>query len=92
MQPEDDVNEDEAFCDGFEAESNDSSTWFDAQQNNTPREFDLNGPATSEEGEAAPNVIVGEEDCIEENPTAELLCPHYCFGHVSFKKLQEVAK
>jgi len=40
----------------------------------------------------APNIIANEEDHIEETPTAELLCPHYCFGHVSFKKLQEMAK
>jgi len=46
---EDDVDEDEAFYDGFEVESDDSSIWFDAQQNNTPRKFDLDGPATSKE-------------------------------------------
>jgi hypothetical protein len=33
----------------FSQESDDSSVWFDTQQNNTPHEFALDGPATSEE-------------------------------------------
>ena len=63
----------------------------DADQDPTPRSFDLNGPTTSDL-EHLPNIITDEEDRLTETPTAELLCRHYDMGHISFAKLQQMAK
>lgn len=57
-----------------------------------PRQFDLDRPTTTEEHQAAPNVIKDEEDRVKETPTAKLLSAHHDFGHVPFPKLQEMAK
>ena len=42
--------------------------------------------------EHVPNIITDEEDHITETPTAELLRCHYDMGHISFAKLQHMAK
>ena len=63
----------------------------DAVQDPTPRSFDLNGPTTSDL-EHLPNIITDEEDHLTETPTAELLHRHYDMGHISFAKLQQMAK
>ena len=42
--------------------------------------------------EDAPNVIIDEEDHIAETATAELLCCHYDMEHISFTKLQQMAR
>ena len=56
-----------------------------------PQSFDLDGPMTMDL-EHVPNIIADEEDCITETPTAELLRCHYDLGHISFAKLQQMAK
>jgi hypothetical protein len=38
-----------------------------------PREFDLNGPQSTEERHAAPHIVPDEEDRVKETPTADLL-------------------
>jgi hypothetical protein len=62
----------------------------------TTVDFDLNGPPnTSSEGENhTPNVIIDveEQDKQPVNDMAELLMLHYKYGHISMKKLQEMAK
>ena len=69
-----------------------SDEWEPEQS--SPRTFNLSGPPTVEEREQAPMVIIDEEDR-EENidpPAAQLLRCHQRFGHISFTKLQEMAK
>ena len=51
----------------------------------------MDGPTTSEL-EHIPNIITDEEDRLTETPTAELLRRHYDMGHISFAKLQQMAK
>jgi hypothetical protein len=68
------------------------SEWADIGGSvNQPRTFDLNGPQTTD-SQTLPSVITDEEDHIESNPVATLLRYHYNFGHISFAKLQEMAK
>ena len=62
-----------------------------ADDDPSPQSFNLNGLTTSDM-EDAPNVIIDEEDCIAETATAELLCRHYDMGHISFTKLQQMAR
>jgi len=57
--------------------------------------FDLNGPSPASEGEEqTPNVILDEEEEHRQpiNDMADLLRLHHQFGHLSFHKLQEMAK
>ena len=56
-----------------------------------PRSFNLDGPTTTDV-EHIPTIITDEEDRITETPTAELLRYHYDMGHISFAKLQQMAK
>ena len=42
--------------------------------------------------EHIPTIITDEEDRITETPTAVLLRYHYDMGHISFAKLQQMAK
>ena len=56
-----------------------------------PRAFNLDGPTTTDV-EHIPTIITDEEDRITETPTAELLRYHYDMGHISFAKLQQMAK
>ena len=63
----------------------------------TTVDFNLNGPTTkaSEGGisdEPAPNVIIDEEDRQPKNDMAELLMLHHQYGHISMRKIQEMAK
>ena len=60
----------------------------------TPRTFSLAGPSTQEERDQAPAVIIDEEDQQEATLplAAELLRYHQRFGHISFTKLQAMAK
>ena len=51
----------------------------------------MSGPTTSDL-EHVPNIITDEEDHITKTPTAELLHRHYDMGHISFAKLQQMAK
>jgi hypothetical protein len=67
----------------------------------TPVEFNLNGPPMTDsegggtQGSARPtsttNVIIDEEDRQPSN-LAKLLMLHHQYGHISFAKLQEMAK
>jgi hypothetical protein len=50
--------------------------------------FDLDGPTDI----PTPTIIEDQEDCQPSNLSAQLLRHHQQFGHVSFKKLQEMAK
>lgn len=60
----------------------------------TQREFSLAGPQSSAAKSKAPVVIVLDEEDRSESvtPTTELLIYHYKFGHISFQKLQAMAK
>jgi hypothetical protein len=55
--------------------------------------FDLNGPtATNSKGEATPNVVTDEENRQPESDMGQLLLLHHRYGHISMRKLQEMAK
>ena len=81
--------------------TNDEPTSVDStfKEKATPVEFDLNGPTTpASEGErtgASPtstvNIISDEEDR-QPSDLAELLMLHQQYGHISMRKLQEMAK
>jgi hypothetical protein len=59
----------------------------------TPVDFALDGPSTTtSEGETnTPNVVIDEQDRQPTNDMAELLRLHYQYGHVSMRKIQEMA-
>ena len=61
-----------------------------------PTDFNLDGPSTPSEGEPATNVnlIIDEDEELKQpmNDMAELLLLHHQFGHISFHKLQTMAK
>ncbi|KAL7562425.1 hypothetical protein ACA910_020567 [Epithemia clementina (nom. ined.)] len=57
--------------------------------NDQPRAFDLDGKTTTAE---TPHVILDEEERQTSTPTTDLLQQHYNFGHLTFAKLQEMAK
>jgi hypothetical protein len=55
--------------------------------------FDLDGPTVANrKGEAAPNVITDEENRQPESDMGQLLLLHHRYGHISMRKLQEMAK
>ena len=90
------------ICDDEESEKNDQmdiemdidemeKEWTISSNDPSPQSFDLNGPMTTYM-EDAPNVIRDEEDQILEMATAELLHRHHDMGHISFAKLQQMAR
>ena len=52
--------------------------------------FDLDGPETTPGW--APNIVEDKEDCLDENLPSGLLRLHQCLGHLSFTKLQQMAR
>ena len=62
----------------------------------TQVDFNLNGPTTTasegEISEPAPNVIIDEEDRQPKSDMAEMLMLHHQYGHISMRKIQEMAK
>jgi Reverse transcriptase (RNA-dependent DNA polymerase) len=70
----------------------------DFNSNVTTVDFNLNGPTLSDsdregmqESTSTTNVIIDEEDR-QPSDLAELLMYHHQYGHISFRKLQEMAK
>jgi len=54
--------------------------------------FNLDGPTNAQGKETPPLVVNDEEDRQPTSNAAELLKLHHRFGHISFKRLQEMAK
>ena len=66
---------------------------FRTEKADTQREFQLGGPRSSDPQTKAPVVVTDEEDRPGEiTPTSELLQYHYKFQHISFQKLQIMAR
>lgn len=67
---------------------------FSTEQAESQREFNLAGPNSEEERAQAPVVIVDEEDRVSDKitNTSNLLLYHYRYQHMSFPKLQLMAK
>ena len=84
-------NEPIRFPEGVAQPEGDDETWPANEDKCEPREFDLNGPDVDDDVDL-PKIIPDEEDRLPETLSAELLRLHYDFGHVSFKRLQEMAK
>lgn len=89
-----DDDDDDISSDGFkdpEGENHYTDEWKDESPFHTtvPRTFDVsqNPSATN-----VPNIIHDEEERQATTPTAELLQLHYDMGHISFRKLQLMAK
>ena len=59
----------------------------DLKQMNTPVTFNLNGP----EGSTV-NYVTNEEECTPKTDAMTLMQYHHQFGHILFKRLQEMAK
>lgn len=55
-----------------------------------PTKFNIDGPMQTKG--TLPNIIEDEEERINETATAELLRRHHEMGHISFRKLQEMAR
>ena len=95
----DEMEDDNDDDNSIEPTANDSmSVDSNVKDTATTVEFDLNGPATpASEGErtATPtstvNIISDEEDR-QPSDLAELLMLHHQYGHISMRKLQEMAK
>lgn len=56
-----------------------------------PHKFNLDGKNTKRLSKGAPTIIIDEEERLPSH-VAKLLQLHYDFGHLSFTKLQEMAK
>ncbi len=69
-------------------QSRSSSNENDASEWPNTVEFDLDGPT----GKNRPIIVEDEEDIQPTNLAAEMLRYHHKFGHVSFARLQEMAK
>jgi hypothetical protein len=89
-------DEDESHGQEGEVENDPSSGWEDGKPlsvpDNEPFLFSLDGPKAEDDKEAAPTIIVDEDDELDMTPAAEMLRMHYKFGHAPFSKLQEMAK
>ena len=88
-------DEDEASAVELARDSrNFSDEWETERDNESPRVFNLSGPSTQQAIKEAPDVVVDEEDQMEtkDPPVAELLRWHQRFGHLSFTKLQWMAR
>lgn len=79
----DDEDEDDIVESGSDVNEADWCQPIDAQ-------FDLNGPTTADK--QTPNIVEDEEDQQPTSAAAELLQYHHRFGHVSFKRIIEMAK
>ena len=88
---ESDQDEDQRTDMDTDGESRTSQELEHTEKDPVPRSFNLDGPTTTDV-EHIPNIITDEEDRITETPTAELLRYHYDMGHISFAKLQQMAK
>ena len=94
------VSDSEDDDDTVDTASDDDDTVLDAEDSNKssqspPSEplatrFDLDGPTQT--GQAPPAIVEEEEDRQLTNAAAQLLQFHHKFGHVSFKRLQQMAK
>ena len=80
------VSDDEDENDIVESRSEAQTEWCEP----VGTTFDLNGPTPGTK--QTPNIVNDEEDRQPTNAAAELLQFHHKFGHVSFRKLQEMAK
>ena len=85
VDPHDDLDSQEGWS-SDKSQSTDHDVWHTEK----PRTFNLVGETSSPPN---PIVIVDEEDKTgNQTPTTELLLYHYRFGHISFTKLQLMAK
>lgn len=80
---DDEEDEDDIVESGSDPDETDWCRPIDAQ-------FDLNGPKTADQ--QTPNIVEDEEDQQPTSAPAELLQYHHRFGHVSFKRIIEMAK
>jgi hypothetical protein len=78
------VSDDEDSDEPFESDNEE----VDAKDSQIVTEFDLDGKTD----ESLPRVVEDEEERQTETTAAELLRYHHKFGHVSFSKLQVMAK
>ena len=66
--------------------------WPQCPESDTPCLFQLDGPKTMDASTLSPMIIVDEEERQDETAVAELLRHHHNMGHLSFTKVQEMAK
>ena len=70
----------------------DQNEWPDHHDSDTPHLFQLDGPKTMDIPSPSPTIVVDEEEQQDETAVAELLRQHHNMGHLSFTKVQEMAK
>ena len=73
-------------------EDSEQNEWPKSNELDNPRLFQLNGPKTPDTPGTSPTIIVDEEERQNETAAAELLWHHHNMGHLSFTKIQEMAK
>ena len=66
--------------------------WPERDESDKPRLFQLDGPKTPDTLGTPPTIILDEEERQDETAVAELLRHHHNMGHLSFTKVQEMAK
>ena len=73
-------------------EEDELNEWPQRDESDKPRLFQLDGPQTPDTPGTSPTIILDEEERQEETAVAGLLRDHHDMGHLSFTKVQEMAK
>ena len=73
-------------------EADEQNEWPQSDESDKPRLFQLDGPQTPDTPGTSPTIILDEEERQDETAVAEMLRHHHDMGHLSFTKVQEMAK
>ena len=73
-------------------EEDELNEWPQRDESDKPRLFQLDGPQTPDTPGTSPTIILDEEEWQEETAVAGFLRHHHDMGHLSFTKVQEMAK
>ena len=87
-----DDNEGSELHDTPSNEEDESNEWPNHDESDKPRLFQLDGPKTPDTPRTSPTIILDEEERQDETAVTELLQHHHNIGHLSFTKVQEMAK
>ena len=73
-------------------EVDEQNEWPNHDESDKPHLFQLDGPKTPDTPGTSPMIILDEEERQDETAVTELLRHHHNMGHLSFTKVQEMAK
>ena len=87
-----DDNEGSGLHDTPSNEEDEQNKWPNNDELDKPCLFQLDGPKTPDAPGTSPTIILDEEERQDETAVGELLRHHHNMGHLSFRKVQEMAK